>query len=123
MRAVRDRDTGPEMVVRRLVHQMGYRYRLHGKDLPGKPDLVFPARRKTIFVHGCFWHQHHCPRGQRLPKSNRDYWVGKLHRNVERDAGHQNRLSHLGWVVLVVWECEISDHDALRTRLRVFLES
>jgi len=121
MRAVKGRDTGPEMVVRRLTHGMGYRYRLHGKDLPGKPDLVFRPRRKAIFVHGCFWHQHDCPRGARLPKSNRDYWWPKLRRNKERDAQHRERLFDMGWNALTIWECEIADRDALARRIAAFL--
>lgn len=122
MRAVKGRDTGPEMVVRRLVHGMGYRYRLHGRDLPGKPDLVFRPRRKAIFVHGCFWHQHDCARGARLPKSNRDYWLPKLRRNKERDAQHRARLCEMGWKTLVVWECQIADRDALARRIAAFLD-
>ena len=121
MRTVKDRNTGPEMIVRSLAHSMGYRYRLHRKDLPGKPDLVFPARRKVIFVHGCFWHQHHCPRGARSPKSNRDYWLPKLHRNQQRDAMHQAHIRDLGWDVLVIWECELTNRDALSERLKMFL--
>ena len=121
MRAVKSRDTGLEMTVRRLTHGMGYRYRLHRKDLPGKPDLTFPARRKVIFVHGCFWHQHHCPRGARSPKSNRDYWAPKLQRNKQRDAEHQRRLREMGWNVLVIWECEMRNHDATRARIERFL--
>jgi len=122
MRAVKGRDTGLEMIVRRLAHGMGYRYRLHRKDLPGKPDLVFPGRRKVIFVHGCFWHQHDCPRGARAPKSSRDYWIPKLERNKQRDAENEARLRELGWVVLVIWECETKDRDALGARIRAFLD-
>lgn len=122
MRAVRSRDTGPEMVVRRLAHGMGYRYRLHRKDLPGAPDLAFPSRRKAVFVHGCFWHWHDCPRGDRMPKSNRDYWTRKLSRNRARDAEHRERLWGMGWGVLTIWECQIGDRDALRARLRAFLD-
>ncbi len=122
MRAVRSRDTGPEMVVRRLAHGMGYRYRLHRKDLPGAPDLAFPSRRKAVFVHGCFWHWHDCPRGDRMPKSNRDYWTRKLSRNRDRDAEHRVRLRSMGWDVLTIWECQIGDRDALRARLRTFLD-
>lgn len=121
MQAVRGRDTGPEMTVRRMAHDMGYRYRLHRKDLPGKPDLVFPARRKVIFVHGCFWHQHDCPRGARSPKSSRGYWIPKLNRNRERDTENVSRLESLGWQVLVIWECELKDRDAVADRLRAFL--
>ena len=122
MRAVKGRDTEPEMTVRRLTHGMGYRYRLHRKDLPGKPDLAFPRLRKVIFVHGCFWHQHHCSRGARTPKSSRNYWIPKLRRNMQRDADHQIRLREMGWNVLVIWECEIGDPDAVRSRIRAFLE-
>lgn len=121
MRAVKSQDTGLEMIVRRLAHGMGYRYRLHRKDLPGKPDLVFPARRKVILVHGCFWHQHDCPRGARSPKSSREYWVPKLKRNKERDAEHLRRLAELGWDTLVIWECETKDREALKAKIRNFL--
>ena len=121
MRAVMGRDTVPEMTVRRLTHGMGYRYRLHRKNLPGKPDLVFPGRRKVIFVHGCFWHQHHCPRGERSPKSSRDYWIPKLKRNKQRDVENQARLCEMGWDVLVIWECEMKDRDALKNRIAAFL--
>lgn len=121
MRAVKSRDTGSEMIVRRLTHGMGYRYRVHCESLPGKPDLVFPSRRKAIFVHGCFWHQHHCPRGARSPKSNRDYWLPKLQRNQQRDAIDQSRLRDLGWEILVIWECELTNRDALGKRITLFL--
>lgn len=121
MRAVGSRDTGPELTVRRLTHAMGYRYRLHRRDLPGTPDLVFPARRKVIFVHGCFWHMHSCPRG-RVPKTRQDYWLPKLERNRERDAENAARLLEMGWKALVVWECEIADLDSVRARVAAFLE-
>lgn len=113
----------PEMRVRRLAHALGYRFRLHRKDLPGKPDLVFPARRCIIFVHGCFWHQHPDPacRDARPPKSNQAYWLPKLSRNVARDQEHIARLEALGWRVLVIWECETADQAALGKRLRAFL--
>lgn len=121
MRAVKGKDTTLEMRVRRLVHSIGYRYRLHRKDLPGKPDLVFPARRKVIFVNGCFWHQHDCPRGSRFPKSNVDYWVRKLERTKRRDGTNLERLSDIGWDVLVVWECEAGDSDLVAAKIRTFL--
>ena len=121
MRAVRSRDTGPEMIVRRLAHGMGYRYRLHSRDLPGKPDLVFRSRRKAIFVHGCFWHQHDCPRGARQPRSNRDYWTPKLARTKARDALCQSLLRKMGWETLVIWECELGDREALGRRIAAFL--
>lgn len=102
----------PEMAVRRLVHSLGYRYRLHGKDLPGKPDLVFPSRRKAIMVHGCFWHMHDCRRGYRAPKENSGYWSAKIARNRERDLQTQAELRSLGWDVLVIWECETKSASA-----------
>ncbi len=123
MRRIRSKGMKPEMVVRRLVHRLGYRYRLHRKDLPGKPDLVFGPRRAVIFVHGCFWHQHDkaaCLDG-RAPKSNTDYWGPKLARNVERDVGAQKALTDAGWRVLVIWECETRDQDELERRIRCFL--
>jgi DNA mismatch endonuclease (patch repair protein) len=100
---------------------MGYRFRLHRKDLPGKPDLTFPRLRKVIFVHGCFWHGHDCARGARVPVQNRDYWTRKVARNAERDRIAQSELERLGWKSLVVWECEIRDQDGLRCALRRFL--
>lgn len=124
MANIRPKGMKPELIVRRLTHSMGYRYRLHRKDLPGKPDLVFPARRKVIFVHGCFWHQHADPACKiaRRPKSNLDYWLPKLQRNVERDAEHRDRLSALGWQVLVIWECEVKIAAGLPERIVEFLE-
>lgn len=123
MRAVKSEDTAPELIVRRLVYALGYRFRLHKRDLPGKPDLVFIGRRKIIFVHGCFWHGHDCPRGARAPKTNTEYWHSKITRNRERDAEHIARLAALGWRTLIVWECELSDQTALVHRLRTFLDS
>ena len=125
MSNIRAKGMKPEMAVRRITHAMGYRYRLHRKDLPGKPDLVFPGRRKVIFVHGCFWHQHDHPgcRIARRPKSNRRYWLPKLERNVARDAEHLVQLERLGWDVLVVWECEVDAVDRTAERIREFLEN
>lgn len=121
MGLIRSRDTKPELAVRSLVHGMGYRYRLHGKDLPGKPDLVFKARRKVIFVHGCFWHLHRgCP-NCRPPKSRRDYWKPKLERNAERDKEVRVRLRRLGWRSLVVWECELTNHVSLSRKINDYL--
>lgn len=120
MARIRGADTRPEMRVRRLLHGMGYRYRLHRRDLPGTPDLVFPARRKIIFVHGCFWHQHNCPRGSR-PASNQDFWNRKLDKNVLRDRKNITALEGIGWSVLVVWECETNDLECLTERLDGFL--
>ena len=121
MSRVRSKGTSPEMLVRRLLHSRGYRFRLHRRDLPGKPDLVFAGRRKAIFVHGCFWHAHACPAG-RAPKSRLDYWTPKLRRNVERDEAATQSLVNLGWDVLTVWQCETKDIDALKARLVRFLE-
>lgn len=123
MQAVKSKDTAPEMIVRRLVHSLGFRYRLHRKDLPGKPDLIFPARRKVIFVHGCFWHGHDCSRGARKPKSNADYWHAKIARNVERDGRNNEALQKAGWDVMTVWECDtkVADREGLAVRLDAFL--
>lgn len=121
MRQIRSFDTSPEKTLRRMLHAMGYRFRLHRKDLPGKPDLAFPSRRKIIFVHGCFWHQHcGCSEG-RVPGSRRDYWEPKLRRNQERDYANQMALRELGWESLVVWECELRDLKAIRARVHAFL--
>lgn len=123
MSAIRSRDTKPEMIVRRMAHGLGYRFRLHRKDLPGKPDLVFVSRRKIILVHGCFWHLH--PRAAcldaRVPKTNQGYWLPKLQRNIERDGRNRDELERLGWKVLVVWECETKDLELLRRRIKGFL--
>lgn len=107
MRRIRSKNTSPELAVRRIVSALGYRYRLHGKHLPGKPDLVFARSRKVILVHGCFWHQHRDCIDGRLPKSKLDYWLPKLHRNKARDIKHKKALSRLGWKYLVLWECEV----------------
>jgi len=122
MRAVRSKDTKPEMLVRRLAHGMGFRFRLHRKDLPGSPDLVFPGRCCVIFVHGCFWHGHDCKRGARQPKENADYWRQKIARNVARDKRVGSELSEQGWRSLILWECELRHRDALSARLRLFLK-
>lgn len=121
MRAVKDRDTGPELAVRRLAHSMGFRYRLRRTDLPGKPDLVFPRLCKVIFVHGCFWHGHDCPRGDRLPKSNTDYWQTKIERNRVRDTANIKALRQQGWRAAVIWECELNDPVRIQRRLAKFL--
>lgn len=117
MRAVKSRDTKPELTVRRAAHALGYRFRLHARHLPGSPDLVFPRLRTAIFVHGCFWHGHDCPRGARAPKANADYWRAKIARNVARDARVRAELETLGWRAVTIWECELRDKDALRERL------
>lgn len=121
MQAVKGAHTAPEMAVRSLVHRMGYRFRLHRKDLPGKPDLVFAGRRKVIFVHGCFWHGHDCARGARMPKANADYWRNKIDRNRARDAASLAQLKALGWSSSIVWECELKQLLRVEQRLKKFL--
>lgn len=108
MRQIRSKDTAPELALRRIVYQMGYRFRLHRKDLPGKPDLVFPGRKKVVFLHGCFWHQHQGCRDGRVPGTRQDYWKPKLARNQERDVLARTALKALGWDVLILWECDLS---------------
>lgn len=123
MSRVKGKDTRPEMVVRRLVFAAGYRYRLHVRSLPGSPDLVFRARRKVIFVHGCFWHRHeHCSLA-RLPKSRVEFWTEKLNGNKARDERIYDALTEAGWEVLVVWECELKHREQLDKRIRSFLDS
>jgi len=123
MRAIRSKDMKPEMVVRKLVHDLGYRYRLHGKGLVGKPDLVFGPRKKVIFVHGCFWHQHGDPACQnaRIPKSKTAFWTKKLKRNVERDQEHIAALKKQDWKVLVIWECKTVGEGTLKRKIMRFL--
>jgi DNA mismatch endonuclease (patch repair protein) len=121
MRAVKSRDTRPELIVRRLAHSMGYRYRLHRTDLPGKPDMVFPARKAVIFTHGCFWHGHKCKRGARAPKRNADYWAAKIARNKKRDRDTLKQLKAAGWRTLVIWECELRSAEQLSNRLKRYL--
>ena len=121
MQAVKSKDTAPEMLVRRLLHSRGFRYRLHRRDLPGCPDLVFPGRHKLIFIHGCFWHGHNCVRGARIPKSNAVYWADKIDRNRARDKRALTRLRDAGWGVLVLWECDLQPIDALLKRVLRFL--
>ena len=123
MSRIRSKDTKPEMRVRQLVHGMGYRYRLHASELPGRPDLVFRPRRKVVFVHGCFWHRHEGCSRNRIPKSpeRRGFWRDKLNGNARRDRLNQAALREMGWGVLVIWECETRDLDRLATRVRAFL--
>jgi DNA mismatch endonuclease, patch repair protein len=124
MARVRGHDTGPEMTVRRLVHRMGFRYRLRTGTLPGKPDLVFPGRRKVIFVNGCFWHRH-LAKGcklARLPKSRLDFWLPKLEGNRARDRRVKTELRKLGWEALTIWECQLTDLASVSDRMRSFLK-
>ena len=123
MSRIRGRDTKPELIVRRLAHALGYRFRLHRRDLPGAPDLVFPGRRKVVFIHGCFWHQHPGCRYAYKPKSNTEFWQKKFGANMERDARVLLELRERGWSSLVIWECETSDLEALKVRLESHLEA
>jgi DNA mismatch endonuclease (patch repair protein) len=121
MRRIKSKDTSPELAVRRLVHAMGFRYRLHGKDLPGSPDLVFRSRKCVIFVHGCFWHLHTRCREGRIPGSRADYWSVKLQGNAARDKKCRAELRKLGWRVLTIWECETA-HPNLIDKIAEFLD-
>lgn len=123
MRAVKGRDTGPEKVVRKIVWSIAPGYRLHRGDIPGKPDIVYAARKQAIFVHGCFWHGHNCARGARAPKANAAYWAAKIARNRARDERVRQRLKSEGWRALVIWECELRDKATVSRRLRRFLSS
>jgi DNA mismatch endonuclease (patch repair protein) len=122
MGRVRSKDTKPELLVRRLVFAMGYRYRLHRRDLPGNPDIVFPIRGKIIFVHGCFWHRHGTCKYTRWPKSKLEFWKPKLEENRRRDSANLRELRRLGWQVMIVWECQIGNVERLAARLQNFLE-
>lgn len=121
MSKVRGKDTGPEMIVRRLVHGMGYRYRLHVGNLPGRPDIVFPSQRKAIFVNGCFWHGHSRCKRSKKPADNAEFWSRKIERNMLRDRKAKARLKKIGWKVLIVWECQIKKTDAFIETLDCFL--
>lgn len=121
MQSVGTADTGPELVVRRLLHRLGYRYRLHARELPGRVDLYFPARKKAIFVHGCFWHGHRCRKGK-LPQSRLDYWGPKIARNKERDRANIRALRKLGIEPLIVWQCQLRDMERLNSVLVLFLD-
>ena len=127
MSKIRGKDTKPELLVRRLLHAKGYRYRLHGQSggskLPGRPDLVFAGRRKVIFVNGCFWHFHDCKAGLHAPAANADFWAAKRSRTRERDARQREQLGASGWQVLTVWECALKDRSALEDQLVHFLEA
>lgn len=121
MARVRSKHSFPEMLVRKLLHNAGYRYRLHQKELPGCPDLVFPGRKKVIFIHGCFWHRHEGCSLARIPKSRVDFWTAKLNSNKARDEHNILALKELGWEILVLWECELADHAEVLRRVTNFL--
>lgn len=123
MSLVRSKDTRPELIIRRLVHSLGYRFRLHRRDLPGTPDLVFPRLRRVVFVHGCFWHQHSCVNGNRMPRSRVAFWRAKLEGNTARDRLAVTRLRRMGWRVLTVWECQMKSRERLKNRLVRFLSA
>lgn len=123
MRRIRSKDTRPELYIRKLLRELGFPgYRIHRKELPGKPDIAYIGRRKAIFVHGCFWHGHDCKEGIRKPKTNQNYWLPKIERNRQRDAAHLEELRRLGWSAVVVWECEIQDQERLKSKIFLFLE-
>jgi DNA mismatch endonuclease, patch repair protein len=122
MARIRKTDTKPELVVRRIVKSLKIGYRLHDRRLPGTPDLTFVRRRKVIFVHGCFWHQHNCALGRKRPASRPEYWIPKLQANVLRDKANQTALRKAGWRTLIIWECEIRDEQRLSSRVRAFLQ-
>ena len=122
MKRIRGRDTKPELIVRKILRQLGFSgYRLHRTELPGKPDIVFIGRRKAILVHGCFWHGHSCKIGIRKPLSNTDYWLPKIARTQLRDTRNSEQLKALGWKVLVLWECELKDVGTLSNQLTIFM--
>lgn len=121
MSLVRGKDTAPELVVRRIAHRLGYRFRLHDKKLPGRPDLVFAGRKKVIFVHGCFWHAHEGCAKARPPKSRRDYWVPKLRENKKRDLRNLSAIRSLGWKPLIVWQCELKKRERVVRKIDRFL--
>lgn len=125
MRAVRSRDTSPERIVRKIVSSLGVRYRLHGKKLPGNPDLVFPVLKKVVFVHGCFWHRHRCPKGCSMPATRVKFWQTKFAKNTARDAVVKRELRRAGWKSLAVWECQLKPTrlDRTTTRLQEFLQA
>jgi DNA mismatch endonuclease (patch repair protein) len=122
MRRIRSKDTQPEVAVRRLVWSLGWRYRLHRHDLPGRPDLVFSSRRRVIFIHGCFWHSHARCRRTHVPRTNQKYWISKLERNRQRDRSNMRKLRTKGWQVLVIWECEAADEPLIQSKLKTFFK-
>jgi DNA mismatch endonuclease, patch repair protein len=122
MRRIRSKDTGPELTVRKMLRDLGFAgYRIHRKELPGKPDVAFVGRKKAVMIHGCFWHGHDCKEGLRKPKSNPDYWLPKIERNRERDAQHLSEMERLGWSMLTVWECELREPAKLAAKLAAFM--
>ena len=121
MSRIRPKDTKPELALRHMIHALGYRYRLHDHNLCGRPDLVFPRRRKVILLHGCFWHRHDCPKGRSTPASKIDFWLAKFNATKERDARNKKALKRAGWDVLTIWECELKEMARVRVRVTQFL--
>lgn len=121
MSAIGGKNTKPEITVRRLIHQLGYRFRLHRSDLPGKPDIVLPRLHKIVFVNGCYWHMHRCSYGQVVPATNTEFWQEKRNSTVDRDKKNNRRLRRMGWSVLIIWECQLKNFDVMRDRLLNFL--
>ncbi|AEG49675.1 DNA mismatch endonuclease Vsr [Sphingobium chlorophenolicum L-1] len=122
MAKIGQKNTKPETIVRKLLHAMGRRFRLHRRDLPGTPDIVLPGRKKVIFVHGCFWHRHPGCSKATTPKTRQEFWLDKFERNVERDRQKEEELQSAGWDVLTIWECETKDMEALRSKLEAWLQ-
>lgn len=122
MRAVKSKNTQPELAVRRILRAAGFHYRLYGHSLPGRPDVFFATRKKAIFIHGCFWHGHSCARGARIPKTNVAYWRAKIARNQARDKTVRKALNRIGWSTMAIWECQLKNEEKLYARLRRFLE-
>lgn len=123
MARVRGTNTAPELAVRRLAHQLGYRFRVHRRDLPGRPDMVFAGRRKVVFVHGCFWHRHSGCVRTRMPKTREEFWQAKFDGNVRRDRRNERALRAQGWGVMTIWECQLADGERLKKRLERFLDA
>ena len=121
MKAIKSRHTKPELIVRSIVHKLGFRFRLHSSKLPGKPDIVLPRHKKIILVHGCFWHMHNCKRGSVTPKTNTDYWQNKRFKNVARDVENENYYREHNWSILTVWECEVKNTTTLSEKISTFL--
>ena len=122
MSANKGKGTKPEVIVRRLVHSLGYRYRLHRRDLPGCPDMIFPSRKKVVFVNGCYWHRHNCKKGRSVPETRKEFWQNKFERTIQRDKDNRKMLKKLGWQYLIIRECNIKDHSQLKTKIINFLE-
>ena len=116
------KDTTPEVFVRKLTYSLGYHYRLHRRDLPGCPDMVFPGKKKLIFINGCYWHRHNCKKGRSIPETRKLFWQAKFKQTIERDKRNQKALKKLGWQIFVVWECQLKDLTKLRTKITAFLK-